>query len=114
MADTAGSNGERKDFNVVGRRNIPGKLSHSIATGIAKFSTDIVVPDMLQAKLLRSPYARARVKSFDAGEARALPGVADVIAWDDPELNAPGGQGSGGGLQEAASSGCSRQFEDEA
>ncbi len=101
MADTVGSNGERKEFNVVGRSNIPGKLSHSLASGMAKFGTDVIVPDMLHAKFLRSPYARARVKSIDAGKAKALPGVVDVITWEDPELKALGGGagmgGAGGG-----------------
>jgi CO/xanthine dehydrogenase Mo-binding subunit len=75
MADLAGSNGERKVFNVVGKPNIPGRLSYSIATGKAKFGTDVVVPNMLHAKFLRSPYGRARVKSLDIRKAKALPGV---------------------------------------
>jgi hypothetical protein len=29
MADIAGSNGERREFNAVGKANVPGKLSHS-------------------------------------------------------------------------------------
>jgi hypothetical protein len=30
MADTVGTNGERKEFNTVGNPNVPGKLSHSL------------------------------------------------------------------------------------
>jgi CO/xanthine dehydrogenase Mo-binding subunit len=88
MADTAGSNGERKVFNIVGKPNIPGRLSWSIATGKAKFGTDVVVPDMLFAKFLRSPFGRARVKSLDISRARALPGVVDIVTWDDPDIEA--------------------------
>ena len=101
MADTTGSNGGRIEFNAVGKPNIPGKVSHSLATGSAKFGTDIIVPNMLHAKFLRSPHARAQVKSIDTSKAKALPGVVEVITWDDPELKALGGGagigGAGGG-----------------
>jgi hypothetical protein len=56
MADLAGVNGTRKDFRVVGKPNLPGVLSWAQATGVAKFGIDYVVPDMLYAKFLRSPY----------------------------------------------------------
>jgi len=42
MADTAGSNGDRKEFSVVGKPNIPGRLAFPIATGKAKFGSDVV------------------------------------------------------------------------
>ena len=91
MADLAGVNGERKDFKVVGQRNIPGFVSWAHAMGVAKFGADYVVPDMLHAKYLRSPYANARVKSIDATKAKAIPGVVDVVMWDDPDLAGSGG-----------------------
>ena len=55
MADIEGSNGQRTEFKAVGRANVPGRLSYTIATGGAKFGTDVVVPNMLHAKFLRSP-----------------------------------------------------------
>ncbi len=79
---------DRQDFKVVGRRDVPGSLSNAIATGRAKYPRDLVFPDMLHAKVLRSPYARARIKSLDTSKAEALPGVKAVIKWDDPELKA--------------------------
>jgi CO/xanthine dehydrogenase Mo-binding subunit len=88
MSDTEGSNGERKEFKIVGKPNIPGRLSYSIATGKAKFGTDIVVPDMLFAKFLRSPYGRARVKNMDIGRAKILPGVVEIITWEDADIKA--------------------------
>lgn len=88
MADIAGSNGDRKTFKIVGKRNIPGRLSYSIATGKAKFGVDVVVPDMLFAKFLRNPYGRARVKSLNIGKAKRLPGVVDIVTWEDPDINA--------------------------
>jgi len=97
MADLAGVNGERKDFRVVGKPNLPGVLSWAQATGVAKFGIDYVVPNMLEARFLRRPYPNARVKSGDATQARAIPGVVDVVTWEDPDMKSPGGGGFMGG-----------------
>jgi CO/xanthine dehydrogenase Mo-binding subunit len=98
MADLAGVNGRREKFRVVGKPNLPGVLSWAQATGVAKFGVDYVVPDMLHAKFLRSPYANARIKSIDTTKARAIPGVVDVITWEDADIKgAGGGRGGGGG-----------------
>jgi len=86
MADIEGSNGRRTEFKVVGRANIPGRLSYPIATGRAKFGCDYVVPDMLHAKFLRNPYGRAKIKGMDISKAKALEGVVDIVTWDDPEI----------------------------
>ena len=88
MADLAGVNGQRTDFKIVGKRNLPGKLSYNIATGKAKYGTDATAPSMLHAKFLRSPYANAVIKSVDISKAKALPGVADILTWEDPDLKA--------------------------
>jgi CO/xanthine dehydrogenase Mo-binding subunit len=88
MADIEGSNGQRTKFTAVGRANIPGRLSYSMATGMAKFGSDAVVPDMLHAKYLRSPYGRVKIKSIDVRKAKALPGVVEIVTWDDPEVQA--------------------------
>jgi CO/xanthine dehydrogenase Mo-binding subunit len=85
MADE-GSNGQRTEFKAVGRANVPGRLSYTIATGRAKFGADAVVPDMLYAKFLRSPYGRARIKSMDLSKAKALEGVVAIVTWDDPDI----------------------------
>jgi CO/xanthine dehydrogenase Mo-binding subunit len=97
MADIEGVNGQRETFNVVGKPNLPGKLSRALATGTAKFGIDYTAPDMLFAKFLRCPHGYATIKSIDASGAKAIPGVVDVILWDDPELAALGGGGRGGG-----------------
>jgi CO/xanthine dehydrogenase Mo-binding subunit len=52
-------------------------------TGKAKFTGDLVIPGMLHGKILRSPYAHARIKSIDAARAEALPGVAAVLTAAD-------------------------------
>ena len=86
MPDLAGVNGQREHFKVVGQRNLPGKLSYALATGAAKFGMDYIAPAMLHAKFLRSPYANAKIISVDCSQAFAIPGVADIITWEDEDL----------------------------
>jgi putative selenate reductase molybdopterin-binding subunit len=88
MADAAGANGQRTEFKVVGKRNIPGKLSYNLATGKAKYGTDATAPGMLHARFLRSPYANAIVKRVNIQKAKALPGVVEILTWEDPDLKA--------------------------
>jgi CO/xanthine dehydrogenase Mo-binding subunit len=95
MADLAGVNGQREKFRVVGKPNLPGVLSWSQATGIAKFGIDYIVPGMLHAKFLRSPYANARVISVNSTKARAIPGVVDIVTWEDEDIK---NLSSGGGF----------------
>jgi CO/xanthine dehydrogenase Mo-binding subunit len=95
MADLAGVNGQREEFRVVGKPNLPGRLSYAMATGIAKYGIDYVVPDMLHAKFLRSPYANAKVVSVDTMKAREIPGVADILTWEDEDIK---NLSSGGGF----------------
>jgi xanthine dehydrogenase molybdenum-binding subunit len=96
MADLAGVNGTRKDFRVVGKPNLPGVLSWSQATGVANFGIDYVVPDMLHAKFLRSPYANARIKKLDTTKAKAIPGVVDIVTWEDEDIKKLSSGGDGG------------------
>src|SRR3984893_219111 len=49
------------------------------ATGRAKYSYDINRPGMLHARILRCPYAHARLKSLDTSEAEKMPGVKAVF-----------------------------------
>jgi CO/xanthine dehydrogenase Mo-binding subunit len=86
MADTQGSNGQRTEFKAVGKANVPGRLSYTIATGRAKFGSDYVVPNMLHAKFLRNPHGRVKIKSMDISKAKALEGVVDILTWDDPDI----------------------------
>ena len=59
-------------------------------TGRARFGADVHLPGMLHGKLLRSPYAHARIVSIDTSAAEALPGVGAVITGDDFPLLPPG------------------------
>ena len=86
MADLAGVNGLREDFKIVGKPNVPGVLSYAVAAGVAKFGGDYVKPDMLYARFLHSPYANAKIVKLDTTRARAIPGVVDVLTWEDPDI----------------------------
>jgi putative selenate reductase molybdopterin-binding subunit len=54
-----------------------------LAQGKPAFAADIEPRALLHAKVLRSPHAHARIKRIDASKARALPGVAAVLTWQD-------------------------------
>ncbi len=54
-----------------------------LAQGKPAFTADLQLPDTLIAKVLRSPYAHARIVSIDTTRAKALPGVAAVMTWED-------------------------------
>ncbi len=67
------------------RIDAPGKVY-----GRTRYAGDYVMPDMLHAKVLRSPEASARLVHLDVSKARALPGVACVLtATDLPDRLAP-------------------------
>lgn len=53
------------------------------ATGQAIFGTDIKLPRMLHARVLRSPYPHARIVSIDTSRAEQLSGVACIITGKD-------------------------------
>jgi carbon-monoxide dehydrogenase large subunit len=50
-----------------------------LLAGRGQYLDDVTVPRMLEAAVLRSPYAHARIVSIDASRAKDLPGVFDVI-----------------------------------
>jgi CO/xanthine dehydrogenase Mo-binding subunit len=52
-------------------------------TGHMAYVSDLKLPGMLHAKLLRSPHAHARIRSIDVSKARALPGVRCVLTAAD-------------------------------
>ena len=53
------------------------------AIGQASFIDDVSFTGMLYGKVLRSPYAHARIKSVNLEKARKLPGVHAVITGRD-------------------------------
>jgi xanthine dehydrogenase molybdenum-binding subunit len=77
-----------EEYKVIGKRgtkrfDIPIKVS-----GSATFTTDVSLPNQLYAKFVHCPYAHAKAKSFDISKAKSLPGVRDIITYEDPEIKA--------------------------
>ncbi len=52
-------------------------------SGTAIYATDVVLPNMLWAKALRSPIAYGRIEKIDVSKALALPGVHGVVTGAD-------------------------------
>lgn len=77
---SAGLGGEIRRFDA------PAKVS-----GKTKYAGDIVLPDMLHIKVLRSPLAHAEIVELDVSAAEATPGVKAVITCKD----VPGVDGHG-------------------
>ncbi|MFV8751619.1 molybdopterin-dependent oxidoreductase [Nannocystaceae bacterium ST9] len=50
-------------------------------TGVARYTTDVVLEGMLIGKFLRSPHAHAKIRSIDYGPALAMPGVHGVVEF---------------------------------
>jgi len=70
---------------VVGRE-APRLDGHQRARGEAIYTADLALPGMLHAAVLRSPFARARVKKLDLGKALALPGVLGAVEPGDSHV----------------------------
>ena len=54
-----------------------------LVQGKPAFTDDIEMRGMLVAKVLHSPVAHALIRHIDASKARALPGVAAVLTYQD-------------------------------
>jgi CO/xanthine dehydrogenase Mo-binding subunit len=52
-------------------------------TGQAKFTGDLSFPDLLEAKILRSPLPHAIIESIEVGKAAAMPGVRAILTRAD-------------------------------
>ncbi len=55
----------------------------AIATGKPVYTDDLVMPNTLIVKLLRSPHAFARIKTINVSKAKTIPGVACVLTYQD-------------------------------
>lgn len=67
-----------KTFTLIGTDRVRRKDSAAKSTGTARFTQDVQLPDMLIAMVAHPPKFGAKVASFDAAEARKVPGVVEV------------------------------------
>jgi 4-hydroxybenzoyl-CoA reductase alpha subunit len=70
------------EYSVIGKR-VPRVDAVEKITGQAKYAADYSLPGMLWCKVLRSPYAHARILTIDTSRAERLPGVKAVITGKD-------------------------------
>jgi carbon-monoxide dehydrogenase large subunit len=70
------------DAAMIGRR-MERREDERLLTGHGAYLDDLDLPDALAAAFLRSPHAHAKILSFDATEALALPGVVAVYSGAD-------------------------------
>jgi xanthine dehydrogenase molybdenum-binding subunit len=84
MATTIGTqqSEQTKQYNVVGTRPIRHDGLDKVV-GSAKFGADTQLSGMLHGKVLRSPYAHAKILGIDTSKAEALPGVTAVVTSKD-------------------------------
>lgn len=66
-------------FKIIGRDKLPRLDSRAKSSGQQQFAIDVMLPGMMTAVVMRPPRFGARVASFDATQAKAVPGVVDVV-----------------------------------
>ena len=71
-----------KEYKVIGTRPVRHDGEDKV-TGRAVYGADVQLPGMLYGKVLRSPYAHARIKSVNTRKAEALEGVKAVVTAAD-------------------------------
>ncbi len=70
------------EYNVVGKRPVRPDGVDKV-TGRARYGADTNLTGTLHARVLRSPYPHARIKSIDTAKAEAFPGVKAVVTAKD-------------------------------
>ena len=69
-----------EELSVIGK-SVPQKDGVERVTGKAKYYGDVMLPNMLHVKILRSPYAQADILDIDTSGAEAFPGVELVMSF---------------------------------
>ena len=64
-------------------RGLPRPGAKRLLSGRGRYTDDVVLPRMLHAAFLRSPYAHARLGAIDVSEAARMPGVHRVLTGAD-------------------------------
>ena len=67
-----------KTFTLIGTDRVRRKDAQAKSDGTARFTQDVHLPNMLTAMVAHAPRFGAKVKSFDAAEARKVPGVVEI------------------------------------
>src|SRR5579871_2205220 len=73
-------------------QSVPREEDPYLVRGAGRYVDDAAQAGTLRAYVLRSPHAHARIRAIDAKAAKSMPGVALVLAGDDPAVTALGTQ----------------------
>ena len=77
---------EEQKYNIIGKRLVKVEAVEK-ATGQLKYSGDLIFPNTLHARILRSPHAHAYIKNIDISRASKVKGVKAIITHKDvPEI----------------------------
>ena len=76
------------ETGVVGK-DLPRVDAYERVSGTAVYPSDMTLPGMLYAAVLRSPHAHAMVKSVNTAQAEKIPGVRAVISDATPGADIP-------------------------
>jgi isoquinoline 1-oxidoreductase subunit beta len=71
-----------KNFRIVGKRT-PRVDTPAKTNGTAEFGIDVKLPGMVYATVQQCPVIGGKVKSFDAAQAKGMPGVQAVVQISD-------------------------------
>jgi aerobic carbon-monoxide dehydrogenase large subunit len=66
------------------------KEDRRLLTGAGRYTSDVFLPGQLYAAIVRSPHAHARIKRTDTAQAKAAPGVVDVLTGAELEADGIG------------------------
>ncbi len=88
---------EAVDYKQIGTRPVRPDGVDKV-TGRARFGADLILPNMIHGRVLRSPHAHARIKSIDLSGALAMDGVLAAVSGKDfPDVEGGEVGGEGGG-----------------
>ncbi len=80
------------EYKIIGTR-VPRVDAREKVTGEAKYYGDLKFPRMLYGKVLRSPYAHAKIHNIDTSKAERLLGSDHVVTYKDVPYNRWGHSG---------------------
>ncbi len=66
-------------FTLIGKGHLPRLDSRDKSFGRERYAIDVMLPGMMTAVVMRPPRFGGKVASFDATQAKAVPGVVDVV-----------------------------------
>jgi len=81
---TSGADRADTEFRWIGQRGVRRHDGYVKASGKAIYTRDIQIPGMLYARVMRSPFAHARILSMDTRKAGLTAGVRTILRYDDP------------------------------